>query len=220
MEQVIEGFELSIHGKQTFGLHITRPIMSPKNFETYDRNELYVIMGGSYCKMPKNSLHESLSGENKVSIDLSFKSLFVQRLHDKAQLQLEKEGDLEQFSHLRKCKHLPRRDDPFKIIKKIKDDTYKVEMPREFGGKFWLWILGLHLDTRNMSPYKLQWLSNKGEMVVNKQVNVELTLGKYKDEILCDVVLMEATHILLGRSWQFDKQVTHDNVTNNFSFVH
>ncbi|RDX77584.1 hypothetical protein CR513_42262, partial [Mucuna pruriens] len=48
-------------------------------------------------------------------------------------------------------------------------------------------------------PYKLQWLSEKGEIIVNKQVNVELTLGKYKDEILYGVVPMEATHILLGR---------------------
>ncbi|RDX95268.1 hypothetical protein CR513_22231, partial [Mucuna pruriens] len=32
--------------------------------------------------------------------------------------------------------------------------------------------------------YKLQWLSEKGEIIVVKQVFVELTLGKYKDEIL------------------------------------
>ncbi|RDY08352.1 hypothetical protein CR513_07440, partial [Mucuna pruriens] len=31
---------------------------------------------------------------------------------------------------------------------------------------------------------------------------------------------MEATHILLGRPWQFDRKVTHDGVTNKFSFVH
>ncbi|RDX89083.1 hypothetical protein CR513_29249, partial [Mucuna pruriens] len=31
MKQVMEGFELGIHGKQTFGLHTPRPIMSPKN---------------------------------------------------------------------------------------------------------------------------------------------------------------------------------------------
>ncbi|RDX77891.1 hypothetical protein CR513_41911, partial [Mucuna pruriens] len=44
-------------------------------------------------------------------------------------------------------------------------------------------------------PYKLQWLNTKGNMLVL----VELTLGKYKDEILCDVVPMEETRILLGR---------------------
>ncbi|RDX97603.1 hypothetical protein CR513_19608, partial [Mucuna pruriens] len=44
-------------------------------------------------------------------------------------------------------------------------------------------------------PYKLQWLSENGEMVVDRQVSLSFTLGKYNDEILCDVVSMEATHI-------------------------
>jgi len=29
---------------------------------------------------------------------------------------------------------------------------------------------------------------------------------------------MEATHILLGRPWQYDKQVLHDGHTNKMSF--
>jgi len=47
-------------------------------------------------------------------------------------------------------------------------------------------------------PYKLQWLSEEGEIIVNKQA---FSIGKYKDDVLCDVVPMEATHILLGRPW-------------------
>ena len=49
-------------------------------------------------------------------------------------------------------------------------------------------------------PYKLQWLSEEGEIIVNKQVLISFSIGKYKDEVLCDVVPMKATHILLGRS--------------------
>ncbi|RDX82138.1 hypothetical protein CR513_37103, partial [Mucuna pruriens] len=44
-------------------------------------------------------------------------------------------------------------------------------------------------------------LSEKGEMVVDRQVSFSFTLGKYSDEILGDVVPMEATHILLGKPW-------------------
>ena len=40
--------------------------------------------------------------------------------------------------------------------------------------------------------YKLQWLSEVGEIVVNKQVLIHFSIGKYKDEVLCDVVPMEA----------------------------
>ena len=37
-------------------------------------------------------------------------------------------------------------------------------------------------------PYKLQWLSVEGEIMVNKQVIINFAIGKYKDEVLCDVV--------------------------------
>ncbi|RDY02410.1 hypothetical protein CR513_14140, partial [Mucuna pruriens] len=45
--------------------------------------------------------------------------------------------------------------------------------------------------------YKLQWLSEKGELVVDKQVSLAITFGSYKNDIICDVIPMEATHILL-----------------------
>ena len=68
------------------------------------------------------------------------------------------------------------------------------------------------------NPYKLQWLSEEGEIMVNKQVLVTFAIRKYKDKILCDVMPMEATHILLGRPWQYDRQVLHDDHTNKMSF--
>jgi len=37
---------------------------------------------------------------------------------------------------------------------------------------------------------------------------------------LFDVVPMEANHLLLGRSWQYDRDVVHNGVTNKFSFMH
>ena len=44
--------------------------------------------------------------------------------------------------------------------------------------------------------YKLQWLSEVGEIIMNEQVLIHFSIGKYKDEVLCDVVPMEATHVL------------------------
>ena len=69
-------------------------------------------------------------------------------------------------------------------------------------------------------PYKLQWLNDSGEVRVNKQVLVTFSIGKYEDEVLCDVVPMQAGHLLLGRPWQFDRKVQHDGFTNKNSFVH
>lgn len=69
-------------------------------------------------------------------------------------------------------------------------------------------------------PYKLQWLKDDVDILVDKQVSVNFSIGKYHDEILCDVVPMEVGHILLGRPWQFDRKVHHDGHTNIYSFVH
>ncbi|KAM7469534.1 hypothetical protein LguiA_007717 [Lonicera macranthoides] len=68
-------------------------------------------------------------------------------------------------------------------------------------------------------PYKLQWLNDSGEVRMNKQVLVSFRIGKYEDEVLCDVVPMQAGHLLLGRPWQFDRRVKHDGFTNKYSFV-
>ena len=66
-------------------------------------------------------------------------------------------------------------------------------------------------------PYQLQWFNDSGGMKVTHQVLVSFQIGKYEDEVLCDVVPMEATHILLGRPWQFDRRVTHDCYTNKYT---
>jgi len=69
------------------------------------------------------------------------------------------------------------------------------------------------------SPYALQWLSEDGELVVDKQVNITFSIGKYVDEVVCDVVPMEASHLLLGWPWQYDRKVTHDGLANKYSFL-
>ena len=78
----------------------------------------------------------------------------------------------------------------------------------------------LNLPTlKHPRPYKLQWLNDCGEVKVNRQVLVSFSIGRYKDEVLCDVVPMHADHILLGRPWQFDRKVKHDGFKNRHSFV-
>ncbi|KAF7800459.1 uncharacterized protein G2W53_045101 [Senna tora] len=72
---------------------------------------------------------------------------------------------------------------------------------------------------RHPRPYKLQWLNECGEIKVDKQFLVSYSIGKYCDEILCDVVPMHAGHILLGRPWEFHRKVKKDGFTNRYSFV-
>jgi len=73
-------------------------------------------------------------------------------------------------------------------------------------------------STRVVDKLGLKWLSEVGEIIVNKQVLIHFSIGKYKDEVLCDVLPMEATHVLLGRPWQYDRKVFHNGFTNKLSF--
>ena len=44
------------------------------------------------------------------------------------------------------------------------------------------------------------WIKNVDPMEVTERCKVPLSIGKfYKDEIVCDVVNMDACHMLLGR---------------------
>ena len=80
----------------------------------------------------------------------------------------------------------------------------------------------LGLSTLNHAhPYKLQWLSNGDTVQVTKQVVIPFSIGKrYSDEVVCDVIPMDACNLLLGRPWQFDREVIHDGRKNTYSFKH
>ena len=54
---------------------------------------------------------------------------------------------------------------------------------------------------------------------MQKQVFVSFSIGKYHDEVLCDVVLMYTSHILLGKSWKFDRRANHDGFKSCFRFM-
>lgn len=54
---------------------------------------------------------------------------------------------------------------------------------------------------KHLKPYRLQWLNEEGEMKVYIHVMVPMAIDGYDYEILCDVLSMEAGHILFGRPW-------------------
>jgi hypothetical protein len=72
---------------------------------------------------------------------------------------------------------------------------------------------------KHAKPYRLQWLNDSDEVKVTKQVVVLFSIGKYVDEVLCDVIPMQASHILLGRPWQYDRKEIHDGVKNRYTTV-
>ncbi|GJS86056.1 hypothetical protein Tco_0752597 [Tanacetum coccineum] len=58
------------------------------------------------------------------------------------------------------------------------------------------------------SPYVIQWLNQGKGIRVPHRVLLSLSIGRsYTDKIWCDVLPMDACHVLLGRPWQFDRRV-------------
>jgi hypothetical protein len=76
----------------------------------------------------------------------------------------------------------------------------------------------LELETTpHTKPYKVSWLQKGHQVMVTKQCLVEFKIGGYKDEILCDVIPMDVCDILLGRPWQFYRNVIHDGSKNTYT---
>jgi hypothetical protein len=46
---------------------------------------------------------------------------------------------------------------------------------------------------------------------------VEFHIDSYKDEVLCDIIPMDACHMFLGRLWQYDRKVTRDGRRDTYS---
>nr|XP_009759419.1 PREDICTED: uncharacterized protein LOC104211962 [Nicotiana sylvestris] len=70
---------------------------------------------------------------------------------------------------------------------------------------------------KHHTPYRLLWLNDSGELKVNKQCMISFNVGRYEDDILCDIIPMQACHILLGHPWQYDRNVFHDGRKNRYS---
>jgi hypothetical protein len=66
----------------------------------------------------------------------------------------------------------------------------------------------------------LEWLKKGNEVIVSKRCLVKFSIGtKYKDKTWCDVVAMDACHLLLGRPWQYDRNIPHDGRNNTYSLL-
>lgn len=51
-------------------------------------------------------------------------------------------------------------------------------------------------------PYHVSWIKKGNEVTIDKRCLVKFSIGDtYKDEVWCDVIPMDACHILFGRPW-------------------
>jgi hypothetical protein len=76
----------------------------------------------------------------------------------------------------------------------------------------------LELETTvHSNPYKISWMEKEHQVMVSKQCQVEFKIVAYKDDILCDVIPLNVCRVLLGRQWQFGRNVIHDGRKNTYT---
>lgn len=48
---------------------------------------------------------------------------------------------------------------------------------------------------------------------------MKFEIGGYHNEVLCDIMPMDACHILLGMPWEFDNSAVHDGHANTYTLT-
>jgi len=68
------------------------------------------------------------------------------------------------------------------------------------------------------NPYRASWLIKGPHLDMNELFLLNFQIGSLQQHILCDLIEMDASHILLGRPWMFDRNIYHDGHENTYEF--
>ena len=66
----------------------------------------------------------------------------------------------------------------------------------------------------HVNPYNVSWLNKGQHVIVDEQAYVDFEIGDYKDKVLCEILQMDACHLLLGCPWLFDTKSIDDGEKN------
>jgi hypothetical protein len=69
------------------------------------------------------------------------------------------------------------------------------------------------------NPYKVSWLKRGQQVTVVEQCLLSFQIRNFSEQVFCDIVDMDACHVLIERPWLFDIKVFHDGRKNTYEFL-
>ena len=76
--------------------------------------------------------------------------------------------------------------------------------------------IGLKAES-HLHPNNVKWV-DKTAQSITQRCQVSIHMASHKDHIWCDVLDIDAAHILLGRPWLFDLDAPCLGWSNNYEF--
>ena len=77
-------------------------------------------------------------------------------------------------------------------------------------------LLNLKVDL-HPNPFRVAWV-NDHSLPVTQRCLVPIQMGDYNDAIYCEVLPMDAVHVVLGHPWLYDLNGTNFGKDNIYSF--
>ncbi|KAK8948367.1 hypothetical protein KSP39_PZI006161 [Platanthera zijinensis] len=115
-----------------------------------------------------------------------------------------------------------KRTTIFTIITKIGEKTCKIIID---SGSCMNVVSSIALIRLNLTtephpiPYKVAWIDTTS-VSISQRYLVPIQLGRYSDKIWCDVIPTDVAHILLGRPWLYDLDMTYHGRSNTYTFIY
>jgi len=67
----------------------------------------------------------------------------------------------------------------------------------------------------HMHPYTVGWLHHGSDLCVRQQCRMSYDIKPFKDEVLCDVSLLEVFDVILGQPYLWKRHVVYDSRPRN-----
>ncbi|XP_026398175.1 uncharacterized protein LOC113293948 [Papaver somniferum] len=72
--------------------------------------------------------------------------------------------------------------------------------------------------TPHPTPYSVGWVNSSSMQRITHQCVIKFSFVGYEESVICDVIDMNATHLILGRPWQYDVRAVHNCFEYTYTF--